>query len=250
MARKKKTDQSVDAGPPPAIELDGVTKRYSRGTSLALEDVSLSIAPGEFAFLVGPSGSGKSTCIRLLLREEKATGGKVFVDGVDVAKLRRWRVPKFRRRMGAVFQDFRLLPDKSVKANVRFALDVTGVPRSQAKSAVKEALELVGLSEMAKRRPSELSGGEQQRVAIARAIVSKPEMLLADEPTGNLDPATSLEIMRLLERINANGTTVLMATHDAAVVDEMRKRVIELSDGKIVRDEVGGVYVGATGGAQ
>lgn len=224
------------------IEFDHVSKRYAPTGAAALEDIELRIADGEFTFLVGPSGSGKSTFLRLLLREEKASSGRVLVDDKDVAKIRRGRVPRLRRKMGAVFQDFRLLPEKTVAQNVGFALEVIGTPKAQVKPSVSDALELVGLSEMAERKPGQLSGGEQQRVAIARAFVNKPPLLIADEPTGNLDPATSLGIMRLLDRINRTGTTVIMATHDAAIVDQMRKRVVELAGGKVVRDEARGAY--------
>lgn len=228
------------------IQFENVSKRYRSSGSEALRDVSLTIEDGEFAFLVGPSGSGKSTFLRLLLREEKATGGRVLVNGKDVAKLRRWKVHSMRRQMGAVFQDFRLLPEKTVTQNVAFALEVIGKPKSQVRPAVADALDLVGLTELADRKPGQLSGGEQQRVAIARAFVNRPPILIADEPTGNLDPATSLGIMRLLDRINRTGTTVIMATHDAAIVDQMRKRVIELVGGEVIRDEARGVY-GYTG---
>lgn len=224
------------------IRFEEVTKRYKSAGSPALDNVSLQIDDGEFVFLVGPSGSGKSTFLRLLLREEKASDGRVFVNDKDVAKLRRWRVPPLRRKMGAVFQDFRLLPEKTVSQNVAFALEVIGESRSKTKPAVADALELVGLTELANRKPGQLSGGEQQRVAIARAFVNKPPILIADEPTGNLDPSTSLGIMRLLDRINRTGTTVIMATHDAAMVDQMRKRVIELVGGQVIRDEARGVY--------
>lgn len=224
------------------IEFEHVTKRYKSAGHPALSDVSVAINDGEFVFLVGPSGSGKSTFLRLLLREEKASDGKVVVDGKDVAKLRSWKVPALRRRIGAVFQDFRLLNEKTVKQNVAFALEVIGTPKSDVKLAVADALDLVGLTELADRKPGQLSGGEQQRVAIARAFVNKPPILVADEPTGNLDPSTSLGIMRLLDRINRTGTTVIMATHDAAMVDQMRKRVIELVDGNLIRDEARGVY--------
>mgnify|MGYP000848925321 FL=1 len=224
------------------IQFEHVSKRYKAQSAPALDDISLEIAEGEFTFLVGPSGSGKSTFVRLLLREEKATSGEVIVNGKDIAKMRSWKVPAFRRGMGAVFQDFRLLPEKTVTQNVAFALEVIGAPKSAVGPAVADALELVGLTEMADRKPGQLSGGEQQRVALARAFVNKPPILIADEPTGNLDPATSLGIMRLLDRINRTGTTVIMATHDAAIVDQMRKRVIELVGGHIIRDEARGVY--------
>lgn len=224
------------------IRFEHVTKRYKAQSAPALDDINVDIEDGEFAFLVGPSGSGKSTFLRLLLREEKATSGKVIVNDKDIAKLRNWKVPAFRRQMGAVFQDFRLLPEKTVTQNVAFALEVIGAPKSKVGPAVADALELVGLTDLANRKPGQLSGGEQQRVALARAFVNKPPILIADEPTGNLDPATSLGIMRLLDRINRTGTTVIMATHDAAIVDQMRKRVIELVGGNIIRDEARGVY--------
>lgn len=224
------------------IRFEDVSKVYRGQSRPALAGVTAGIETGEFVFVVGPSGSGKSTFLRLLLREEKATSGRVFVNERDVAGIRRWRVPQLRREIGAVFQDFRLLPNKTVAQNVAFALDVLGQPRSVVKPAVANALELVGLSEMAGRRPGELSGGEQQRVAIARAFVNRPPLLVADEPTGNLDPTSSLGIMRILDRINREGATVLIATHDAAIVDQMRRRVVELEAGKIVRDQSRGVY--------
>ncbi len=224
------------------IQFEHVSKRYKAQSAPALDDINLEIADGEFTFLVGPSGSGKSTFLRLLLREEKATSGKVIVNDKDIAKLRSRKVPALRREMGAVFQDFRLLPEKTVTQNIAFALEVIGAQKSAVGPAVADALELVGLTEMADRKPGQLSGGEQQRVALARAFVNKPPILIADEPTGNLDPATSLGIMRLLDRINRTGTTVIMATHDAAIVDQMRKRVIELVGGHIIRDEARGVY--------
>lgn len=224
------------------VRFDQVTMRYRQQVTPALLDVSCSIEPGEFVFLVGPSGSGKSTFLRLVLREDKASAGQVFVEGKDVAKLGRWRIPRLRRRIGTVFQDFRLLPNKSVSENVAFALEVIGRPKSYIREAVPDTLELVGLADKASRRPNELSGGEQQRVAIARAFVNKPRILIADEPTGNLDPNTSVGIMRLLDRINRTGTTVIMASHDAAIVDQMRKRVVELDAGRVVRDHSRGVY--------
>jgi cell division transport system ATP-binding protein len=228
------------------IRFEHVSKRYKTAGEPALSDVDVEVADGEFVFLVGPSGSGKSTFLRLLLREEKATRGKVLVNDKDVAKLRRRKVPKLRRGIGAVFQDFRLLPQKSVAQNVAFALEVIGQPKSTIRVSVAEALALVNLTELADRKPGQLSGGEQQRVAIARAVVNKPPMLIADEPTGNLDPNTSLEIMRLFDQINTTGTTVIIATHDAAVVDHMRKRVVELVGGTVIRDDARGVY-GSTG---
>ena len=219
-----------------------MTKRYKRQSAPALMDVSCSIQPGEFVFLVGPSGSGKSTFMRLILREDTPTTGQVIVAGRDVAAMGRWRVPKLRRTIGTVFQDFRLLPNKTVSENVAFALQVIGRPRAEIAKVVPETLELVGLEGKGDRLPDELSGGEQQRVAIARAFVNRPMILIADEPTGNLDPTTSVGIMKLLDRINRTGTTVLMATHDAGIVDQMRKRVIELDDGRVVRDQAQGIY--------
>lgn len=224
------------------IRLDNVTKVYARGARPALNDVSLEIERGEFVFLVGASGSGKSTFLRLVTREEKATSGRVLVAGNDLTSLSNWRVPALRRQIGAVFQDFRLLPNKTVFENVAFALQVIGKPKHHIMTTVPEVLEMVGLAGKEKRRPNELSGGEQQRVAIARAFVNRPSILLCDEPTGNLDPTTSLGIMRLLDRINRTGTTVVMATHDDEIVDQMRKRVIELSTGDLVRDQSRGVY--------
>ncbi len=224
------------------IRFENVTKSYGRKSAAALADIDVAIDAGEFIFLVGASGSGKSTFLRLLLCEEKATSGRVLVNDKDVSKIRRWRIPAFRRKIGVVFQDFRLLPEKTVEQNVAFALEVIGEPRARVKTAVGAAIEMVGLSDLGGRRPGQLSGGEQQRVAIARAFVNKPPLIIADEPTGNLDPTTSLDIMRLLDRINRTGTTVIMATHDAAVVDQMRKRVVELDVGHVVRDQVRGVY--------
>nr|WP_246253825.1 cell division ATP-binding protein FtsE [Isoptericola chiayiensis] len=207
-----------------------------------MDDVSVDVERGEFVFLVGASGSGKSTFLRLVLREERPTGGRVYVAGRDLTRLSSWRVPALRRGIGMVFQDFRLLPNKSVYENVAFALQVIGRPRHVIRTTVPEVLEWVGLDGKEKRRPHELSGGEQQRVAIARAFVNRPQILLADEPTGNLDPTTSLGIMRLLDRINRTGTTVVMATHDDEIVNEMRRRVVELSTGHVVRDEADAVY--------
>jgi cell division transport system ATP-binding protein len=224
------------------IRLERVTKVYATGVRPALSDVTMEIDRGEFVFLVGPSGSGKSTFLRLLLREEAPTSGSVFVGGRDIAKLSYWKVPALRRTIGCVFQDFRLLPNKTVAENVAFALEVIGQSRQRVARVVPEVLDLVGLSGKERRLPDELSGGEQQRVAIARAFVNRPLLLLADEPTGNLDPATSVGIMKLLDRINRTGTTVLMATHDAAIVDSMRRRVVELDGGVLVRDQTRGVY--------
>jgi len=224
------------------IRLDNVTKIYPSQERPALRDVSVDIAKGEFVFLVGESGSGKSTFLRLVLKEERPTRGTVHVLGKDLAQLSNWKVPSLRRQIGTVFQDFRLLPNKSVRENVAFALEVLGKSRGVTRKVVPEVLELVGLADKADRMPDELSGGEQQRVAIARAFVNRPLILIADEPTGNLDPNTSVGIMKLLDRINRTGTTVLMATHDQAIVDQMRKRVIELETGRLVRDQHRGVY--------
>jgi cell division transport system ATP-binding protein len=223
------------------IRADNVTKIYKESV-VALRDVSADISKGEFVFLVGPSGSGKSTFLRLLLKEDEPTEGTIWVAGKDISKLPSWRVPYLRRNIGCVFQDFSLLPNRSVGENVAFALEVIGRPRHIIEQRVPEILELVGLSDKVVRVPDELSGGEQQRVSIARAMVNRPPILLADEPTGNLDPSTSIGIMKLLERINATGTTVVMATHDHTLVDQFRKRVIELENGKVVRDQARGVY--------
>ena len=224
------------------IHSSHVSKSYKTSTRPALEDVTIDIEKGEFAFLIGPSGSGKSTFLRLLLREDVPTSGDLEVGGADLVHLRRSKVAAHRRRLGCVFQDFRLLTNKTVSQNVGFALEVIGRSRASIKQVVPEVLEMVGLDGKANRLPHELSGGEQQRVAIARAFANRPLLLLADEPTGNLDPDTSADIMLLLERINRTGTTVVMATHDNAIVDSMRRRVIELQLGKVVRDEARGVY--------
>ena len=224
------------------IRLEQVTKTYKRSTRPALDAISVDVDRGEFVFLIGPSGSGKSTFLRLLLREEVPSRGRVYVSNFDVAKMARRRVPRLRQSIGCVFQDFRLLSNKTVADNVAFALEVIGKPRHTIRKVVPEVLQLVGLDGKAGRMPNELSGGEQQRVAIARAFVNRPLVLLADEPTGNLDPDTSQDIMLLLERINRTGTTVLMATHDHSIVDSMRRRVVELSLGKVVRDDAIGVY--------
>ncbi|WP_225753959.1 cell division ATP-binding protein FtsE [Actinotalea sp. Marseille-Q4924] len=224
------------------IRFENVSKVYARGARPALGDVELEVERGEFVFLVGASGSGKSTFLRLVLREERPSAGRVFVAGKDLSTLSTWKVPHLRRQIGAVFQDFRLLPNKTVFENVAFALQVIGKPKHHILTTVPDTLELVGLGGKEKRRPHELSGGEQQRVAIARAFVNRPPILLADEPTGNLDPTTSVGIMRLLDRINRTGTTVVMATHDDEIVDQMRKRVIELDNGRMVRDQSRGVY--------
>jgi cell division transport system ATP-binding protein len=228
------------------IRFDHVTKIYPKTEKPALNDVTLEVEKGEFVFLVGQSGSGKSTFLRLVLREEKPTSGTIHVAGKDLTRLSNWKVPDLRKQVGTVFQDFRLLPNKTVFENVAFALHVLGHTKKEIVREVPEVLELVGLEEKLDRKPGELSGGEQQRVAIARAYVSKPAILIADEPTGNLDPATSIGIMKLLDRINREGTTVVMATHDSGIVDQMRKRVIELDSGHVIRDQVRGVY-GYTG---
>ncbi len=228
------------------IKFENVTKVYSKADRPALDNISLEVEKGEFVFLVGLSGSGKSTFLRLVLREEKPTSGKIHVAGKDLTTLSNWKVPELRRQVGTVFQDFRLLPNKTVSENVAFTLHVLGFSRKEIAREVPEVLELVGLEDKGDRKPGELSGGEQQRVAIARAYVSNPAILIADEPTGNLDPATSVGIMKLLDRINREGTTVVMATHDAGIVDQMRKRVIELDAGHVIRDQARGVY-GYTG---
>jgi len=224
------------------ILFDNVSKTYPTQNRPALDGVSMEIEKGEFVFLVGPSGSGKSTFLRLVLREERPNSGQVWVLGKELNRLSNWKIPQLRRQIGTVFQDFRLLPNKSVFENVAFALEVIGKPRSHIKKVVPEVLEVVGLEDKMQRRPDELSGGEQQRVAIARAFVNRPLLLIADEPTGNLDPNTSVGIMKLLDRINRLGTTVIMSTHDAQIVDQMRRRVIELETGHVVRDQSRGVY--------
>lgn len=227
---------------PLVIRLEHVTKVYKTTPRPALQDVSVDVVKGEFVFLIGPSGSGKSTFLRLLLREEVPSKGRVYVSNFDVARMARRRVPRLRQSIGCVFQDFRLLVNKTVAENVAFALEVIGKPRHTIRKVVPEVLQLVGLEGKANRMPHELSGGEQQRVAIARAFVNRPLVLLADEPTGNLDPDTSQDIMLLLERINRTGTTVLMATHDHSIVDSMRRRVVELDQGRVIRDDARGVY--------
>ena len=224
------------------IRFNHVSKVYDRGMRPALDDVDIKINRDEFVFLVGASGSGKSTFLRLVIREERPTKGRIHVLGRDLSKISSWKVPQLRLEIGFVFQDFRLLENKTVLENVALASQVIGKPRHYILSAVPEALDLVGLAGKEKRLPHELSGGEQQRVAIARAMVNRPKLLLADEPTGNLDPSTSVGIMRLLDRINRQGTTVVMATHDDEIVDQMRKRVIELKGGEVVRDQDRGVY--------
>jgi cell division transport system ATP-binding protein len=224
------------------IRFENVTKVYERAQKPALEAVTLDVERGEFVFVVGASGSGKSTLLRLILKEEPTTSGYVLVAGKDLTRMPYRKVPSHRRQIGTVFQDFRLLPNKTVAENVAFSLQVIGKPRHTIAQVVPETLVLVGLGGKEKRYPHELSGGEQQRVAIARAFVNRPPILLCDEPTGNLDPTTSLDIMKLLDRINKTGTTIVMATHDDEIVDQMRKRVVELEDGKVVRDQSRGVY--------
>jgi cell division transport system ATP-binding protein len=228
------------------IRFESVTKVYPGQERPALDTVNLEIVKGEFVFLVGLSGSGKSTFLRLILREERPTAGIIHVAGKDLNQLANHKVPELRRQVGTVFQDFRLLPNKTITENVAFSLHVLGYSKKEIDRAVPEVLDLVGLEDKGDRFPNEISGGEQQRVAIARAYISRPAIIIADEPTGNLDPATSVGIMKLLDRINREGTTVLMATHDAGIVDQMRKRVIELDAGHVIRDQVRGVY-GYTG---
>ena len=229
------------------IRFENVTKRYRGTTRPALSAVDFEVQRGEFVFLVGASGSGKSSCLQLILRAETPSEGRVVVLGRDLRTLSNRKVPYFRRHIGSVFQDFRLLPNKTVHQNVAFTLQVTGASRGFIQQAVPEVLALVGLDGKEKRLPHELSGGEQQRVAIARALVNRPQVLLADEPTGNLDPSTSAGIMTLLERISQSGTTVIMATHDAGIVDQMQRRVIELKNGEMVRDERHGGYGDTSG---
>jgi cell division transport system ATP-binding protein len=224
------------------ISVQNVTKKYKGTPRPALDQVSLEIEKGDFVFLVGASGSGKSSLMRLMLREDIPNSGSVHVLGENLVGLPARRVPFFRRKLGVVFQDFRLLPNKTVAQNVAFSLEVIGKSQGFIQEAVPDVLGLVGLAEKADRLPSELSGGEQQRVALARAIVNKPAILLADEPTGNLDPTTSEGIMALIHSINLAGTTVVMATHDRSIVDKMQRRVVELSQGQIIRDQASGGY--------
>ena len=226
----------------PVIRFEKVTKTYAGQGHPALDQISVEVEKGEFVFLVGTSGSGKSTALRLVLRESRPTSGRVYVAGKEINRLASWKVPRLRRQIGTVFQDFRLLQNKNVSENVAFALQVIGKSKSEIRTLVPETLEMVGLEGKGDRMPDELSGGEQQRVAVARAFVNRPMILIADEPTGNLDPTTSVGIMKLLDRINRTGTTVVMATHDSGIVDQMRKRVIELDAGRVVRDQAQGVY--------
>lgn len=224
------------------IKMRGVTKIYEQHDKPALDNVDVDIEKGEFVFVVGPSGSGKTTFIRLLIKEILPTKGEIFVAGQDVVHLRSRKVPLLRRNIGCVFQDFKLLPNKTAYENVAFALDVIGRPERVIRSQTPEVLKLVGLEKKMNSYPDELSGGEQQRVSLARAFVNRPPLLLADEPTGNLDPATSRELISLLDRINRTGTTVVVATHDREIVNFMRKRVVALEEGKVVRDQLRGVY--------
>ncbi|HET7846316.1 MAG TPA: cell division ATP-binding protein FtsE [Acidimicrobiia bacterium] len=223
------------------IRLENVTKVYEGGT-IAAHDVSIEMQKGEFTFLVGPSGSGKSTLIRLMLRDEPVTRGKIWVAGKDITTLPKWKIPFLRRSVGTVFQDYKLLPNKTVAENVAFALEVLGRPRSVIAPQVEQVLDLVGLADKGARYPKQLSGGEQQRVSVARAFVNRPPIMLCDEPTGNLDPKTSVGIMKLLDRINRTGTTIVMATHDHAIVDAMQRRVVALDHGRVMRDEEAGRY--------
>jgi cell division transport system ATP-binding protein len=239
-ARHKTAPGPAPAGQP-VIEFRGVSKRYESG-DVGLDQATFSVDRGDFVFLVGSTGSGKSTVMRLLIKEHEPTEGTIRVAGHDLEKIARKRVPFYRRNVGVVFQDFKLLPNRTVYANVAYALQVTGGTRREIRHKVPDILRLTGLSTKLHNYPDQLSGGEQQRVSIARAFVNHPPLLLCDEPTGNLDPETSIDIMRLLYRINRTGTTVLVATHDEAMVNKMRRRVIELSTGRIVRDEATGLY--------
>lgn len=248
-ARKRRKRKRGGEQPPqrqrrggaPIVELRDVTKVYPGG-HMALDRVSLAIGRGEFVFLVGPTGCGKSTLIKLLIRELAPTDGSVGIAGRDIGALPEGKIPHLRRNIGTVFQDFKLLPDRTVYDNVAYALQVIGAGRAEIRSQVPETLRLVGLSTKLHSYPDELSGGEQQRVSIARAFVNHPPLLLADEPSGNLDPVTSIGVMQLLYRINKTGTTVLVVTHDREMVDNMRRRVIELYEGRVVRDEISGGY--------
>ncbi len=225
----------------PVISFQHVWKRYPNGTE-ALRDIDLNVAEGDFVFLVGPSGAGKSTLIRLLIREERPTRGKIFVHGQELGRMKRWRLPHYRRQVGTVFQDFKLLPQMTVFENVAFALRVLGEPGSLIRARASEALQTVGLAGKESKYPRELSGGEQQRVAIARALVHAPSLIVADEPTGNLDPATAWEIMQLFLKINNHGATIVMATHNRDIVDLLRRRVVVIEGGQVVRDDRAGRY--------
>jgi cell division transport system ATP-binding protein len=223
------------------IRFEDVSKKYNEGI-VALNHIDLHIEKGEFVFIVGQSGAGKSTFIKLLLKEIDASEGQIFVDGVDIGEIHRRRVPHLRRKMGVVFQDFRLLAQKTVYENVAYSMEIIGTKPRDVRKRVPLILAMVGLSNRAKYYPHQLSGGEQQRVSVARAMINNPPILIADEPTGNLDPETSWEIMRLLKQFNRNGTTIIMATHDQNIVDAMKMRVVELEDGKVIRDQAEGVY--------
>jgi cell division transport system ATP-binding protein len=241
-ALTKKAARTTGAGSPvPVVQFEDVSKVYDGG-HVGLERVSMKIGRGEFVFLVGPTGCGKSTCIRLLMKELEPTSGAVSVAGRDLADVTPKRLPYLRRNIGVIFQDYKLLPNRTVYANVAYALEVIGETRESIRRKVPDILRLVGLSTKLHNYPDELSGGEQQRVSIARAFVNHPPLLLADEPTGNLDPETSIGIMQLIYRINRTGTTVVVATHDREMVDKMRRRVIELNQGRLVRDQAGGMY--------
>jgi cell division transport system ATP-binding protein len=241
-ALQKKAARTTGAGSPvPVVQFEDVSKVYDGG-HVGLERVSMRIGRGEFVFLVGPTGCGKSTCIRLLMKELEPTSGSVSVAGRDLDKVTPKRLPYMRRNIGVIFQDYKLLPNRTVYANVAYALEVIGESRDSIRRKVPDILRLVGLSTKLHAFPDELSGGEQQRVSIARAFVNHPPLLLADEPTGNLDPETSIGIMQLIYRINRTGTTVVVATHDREMVDKMRRRVIELNQGRIIRDQVAGMY--------
>ncbi len=224
------------------IKIHNITMKYKGSNHPAIKDINVDIDRGEFVFLVGPSGCGKSTFIRLLIRELVPTKGDIFIAGHDIVNMRRWKVPQLRRNIGCVFQDYKLLPNKTAYENVAFALEVIGKPSRIIRAQVPEVLRLVGLEDKSESYPDELSGGEQQRVSIARAFVNRPAIILADEPTGNLDPATSGDIMALFNKINRTGTTVLVATHDREMVDNMRKRVLALEEGTLIRDQQRGVY--------
>lgn len=223
------------------IRMVGVSKRYSNGM-LAVSDINLKVNKGDFVFLVGPSGAGKSTMIKMLLKEENCTKGRLYVDDLEITNMHRRRVPYLRRKIGVVFQDYRLLANKTVFENVAFAMEITGASAREIRKNVPMILSVVGLADKQKCYPNQLSGGEQQRVSIARAMINNPPILIADEPTGNLDPETSWDIMKILKQINRRGTTVVMATHDKDIVDIMQQRVVALENGRVVRDEVGGLY--------
>ena len=224
------------------IRFKNVTKKYKNVVN-AVNDISLSIQKGDFVFIIGSTGCGKSSLIKMLYREEKPTSGKILLGGIDVAKLKNWRVYKIRRKIGVVFQDFKLLQKLTVYENVAFALEIFGLPKSEIFKRVTKVLDLVGLKNKAKQYPTQLSGGEQQRVAIARAIINEPKLLICDEPTGNLDETTSMEIMEVLNEVNKLGTTIIMVTHDTEIVDKMKKRVILLDSGRILKDYEKGTYV-------